>query len=84
MSCFSALFVLSIIGVYYAVVMLIANLKRSVSLFMSIPGAMLGSIRSIVNLVVLVCTMVIELLLTMVLYLVVSDLLTAFIEVVLC
>ena len=82
MSCFSALFVLSIIGVYYAVVMLIANLKRSVSLFMSIPGAMLGSIRSIVNLVVLVCTMVIELLLTMVLYLVVSDLLTAFIEVI--
>lgn len=82
MSCFSALFVLSIIGLYYAVVMLIANLKRSVSLFMSIPGAMIGSIRSIVNLVVLVCTMVIELLLTMVLYLVVSDLLTAFIEVI--
>lgn len=82
MSCFSALFVLSIIGLYYAVMMLIANLKRSVSLFMSIPGAMIGSIRSIVNLIVLVCTMVIELLLTMVLYLVVSDLLTAFIEVI--
>ena len=82
MSCFSALFVLAIIGVYYAVVMLIANLKRSVSLFMSIPGAMMGSIRSIVSLVVLVFTMVIELLVTMVLYLVVSDMLTAFIEVI--
>lgn len=80
LSCFSCLFVSAIIGVYYAVVLVIQNLKRSVKLLMSIPGAMMGSLQSIVSVVVMCVLMVVELVVTMVVYMFVSELLVTFVQ----
>ena len=82
MSCFSVLFVVSIIGVYYCAKMIIQNIKRGINMLMSIPGAMMGSVRSIASFLVLTVMMVIELLATMICYMLVSQLLTVFVEVV--
>lgn len=82
MSCFSVLFVTCIIGVYYCVQMIIQNVKRGLKMLMSIPGAMMGSVRSIASFLVLTVMMIVELLVTMVLYMIIAQLLTVFIEVI--
>lgn len=80
MSCFSVLFVSSIIGVYYAISMIVQNLKRSLKLLTSIPGAMMGSIQSIASTIVMVVMMIAELIATMVAYMLVAELLVAFVQ----
>lgn len=73
LSMVAVMLVVSILGIYYACGMVWDNVKRSLSLFMSIPGSMLGSLRSIVNVIVIVIMMVFEIFATVVLYEVLSD-----------
>lgn len=82
MSCFSVLFVSSIIGVYYAISMIIQNVKRSVKLLLSIPGVMMGSMRSIVSTIMICVMMIVELFATMITYMLISELLVAFVQVI--
>lgn len=65
--------VVGIIGIYYACGMVWDNVKRSFDLLTAIPGAMLGVLRSVVNVIVIVVMMVFELFVTVVLYEVLSD-----------
>lgn len=80
MSCFSVLFVTCIMGVYYSVQMIIQNVKRGLNMMLSIPGAMLGSVQSIVSFLTIVVMMLLELVATMVVYMLVSQLLVIFID----
>lgn len=82
MACFSVLFVTCIMGVYYSVQMIIQNVKRGINMMMSIPGAMMGSVRSIASFITITVMMLIELVATMVLYMIVSQLLMVFIDII--
>lgn len=73
LSMLMVMLVVSILGIYYACGMVWDNVKRSLSLLTAIPGAMLGVLRSVVNVIVIVITMIFEVFATVVLYEVLSD-----------
>lgn len=70
--------VISVIGIYYMCGMVWNNVKQTFTLLAAIPGAMLGILRSIVNIIVIVVTMMAEILGTVILYEVLSDLIGVF------
>ena len=77
-SCFALLFAVAIIGIYYGLGVLISNVKHGLKLLFAIPAAMLGGMKSIVQVVLLVVMMVGEILGTMFLYTITSDVLFLF------
>ena len=81
LNCFAVLFVVSIIGVYYACSMLIQSVKRSIHMIMSIPGAMLGVLNSILDVIVTVVLMIVEVVGVMLCYTIVSELIVSFVSV---
>lgn len=74
----AALFAFSLIGLIYGLGIIIANLKRGLSMIMQIPFAMMGMMRSAVQVVVYVFAMCIELLATIFIYSFVCDLIVIF------
>lgn len=81
-NCCVCLLVFVILGFVYCVGMMIHNLKTGISMIMAIPGAMLGVLKSIAQVVVYVIKMIIELLGTMFLYQFMADLVLVFATVV--
>ena len=77
-NCIVCLGVFVIIGLFYCLGMLLHNLKTGLALIMSIPGAMLGVLKSIIQVVVYVIKMIIELFGTIFLYQFVGDLVIIF------
>lgn len=67
-----------IIGLFYGLGMVISNLKRGVHLLLQIPGAMLGILKSIVQIIVYTIVMIMELLGTIFMYVVFTDLIIMF------
>lgn len=74
-NCMAVLGIICVIGLVYCVGMLFSNLRRGFSLIMQIPGAMLGVLKSIAQIVVYVITMICELVGTVFLYSIVVELL---------
>lgn len=74
--------IFAIIGVVYGLGMIFGNLKRGISLIMQIPGAMLGALKSIVQVVVYAFMMIIELLGTVFIYQFICELITMFASVI--
>ena len=77
-NCIVCLGVFVVIGLFYCLGMLLHNLKTGLALIMSIPGAMLGVLKSIIQVVVYVIKMIIELFGTIFLYQFVGDLVIIF------
>lgn len=77
-NCIVCLGVFVIIGLFYCLGVLLHNLKTGLALIMSIPGAMLGVLKSIIQVVVYVIKMIIELFGTIFLYQFVGDLVIIF------
>lgn len=74
----AVMIVITVIGVFYMCGMVWNNVKQTFSLLGAIPGAMLGMLRSIVNMIVVVVTMMAEILGTIMIYEVISDLIGVF------
>lgn len=70
----AVMIVVSIIGIYYILGMVWNNVKQSMTLLLAIPGAMLGVLRSIVNVIVIILMMMAEIIGTIIIYEVISDL----------
>lgn len=70
--------VLIIIALFYGVGMVINNVKRSLHFFTAIPGAMLGALRSIVQVITYVLIMIFEILCTAFMYTFVTQLIIGF------
>lgn len=77
-NCAICLGIFAVIGFVYCLGMVFHVLKTGLSMIMTIPGAMLGLVGSAVQIVVYVCTMIIELLCTVFLYQFVGDLVIVF------
>ena len=60
--------IFAIIGGVYGLGMIFGNLKRGLSLILQVPGAMMGALKSIVQVIVYGCMMIIELLGTVFIY----------------
>ena len=74
-NCFLFMFAAVIIGFAYSFMMVISVLKRGFAALASIPGAMLGVMKSIAQVLVSVCAMVLEIFVSIGLYAAVSELL---------
>ena len=74
-SCFVCLGIFVVLGVAYCGGMVIHNVKHGFSLLMSIPGAMLGVMKSIAQVLVYFVSMILELFVTIFLY----DIITTFV-----
>lgn len=81
LNCFAVMFVVAIIGFYYCFSMLIQSLKRGFHMILAIPGAMLGALASIVEVIVIVFMMILEIIGTMFVYTLISELLVAFVSI---
>lgn len=81
LNCFAVLFVVAIIGLYYSLSMLIQSLKRGFHMILAIPGAMLGALASIVEVIVTVFMLILEVIGTMFVYTLISELLVAFVSI---
>lgn len=77
-NCVAVLGIFVIIGLFYGLGMVISNLKRGVHLLLQIPGAMLGILKSIVQIIVYTIVMIMELLGTIFMYVVFTDLIIMF------
>lgn len=77
-NCVAVLGVFVIIGLFYGLGMIVSNLTRGVRLLLQIPGAMLGILRSIVQIIVYTIVMIMELLGTIFMYVVFADLIIMF------
>ena len=73
-NCLLLLGCFSIIGVFYAFSIVFANLKRGIRLIMAVPFAMLGAIRGIVKVITYTVMMLIEVIATIFLYGIVTQL----------
>lgn len=73
-NCLLLLGCFSIIGVFYAFSIVFANLKRGIRLIMAVPFAMLGAIRGIVKVITYTIMMLIEVIATIFLYGIVTQL----------
>ena len=67
-NCLVVCFAVTVLAVVFGIGTLVANLKRSVSLLLAIPGAMLGILKSIIQVIVYIFMMIIELLVMMFLF----------------
>lgn len=76
-NCIAVLGITTVIGVAYALGMLISNLKHSISFLMSIPIAIVGVLRGIIQAIVYILVMVMEIIATVFLYTFVSQLIVA-------
>lgn len=77
-NCVAVLGIFVIIGLFYGLGMVISNLKRGVHLLLQIPGAMLGILKSIVQIIVYTIVMIMELLGTIFMYVIFTDLIIMF------
>lgn len=77
-NCVAVLGIFVIIGLFYGFGMVISNLTRGVRLLLQIPGAMFGILRSIVQIIVYTLVMIMELLGTIFMYVVFTDLIIMF------
>lgn len=77
-NCIAVLGVFVILSLVYALGMVISNLKRGVHLIMQVPGAMLGVLRSVVQVIVYTVVMIMELLGTMFVYVFITQLIIMF------
>lgn len=77
-SCFALLFAVAIVGIYYGLGVLISNVKNGFKLLFQIPAAMLGGVKAIVQIILIVCMMIAEVIGTMLLYSATSDVLFIF------
>ena len=74
-NCFLFMFAAVIIGFAYSLMMVISVLKRGFAALAAIPGAMLGVMKSIAQVLVSVCAMILEIFVSIGLYGAVSELL---------
>ena len=82
LNCCVVLGVFVLLGAYYCIGMLIHNIKSGISLIMTIPAAMVGVVKSIVQVVVYVINMILEILGTVFLYQFVMELVVIFASIV--
>lgn len=78
LNCVAVVGVFVLLGVVYGLGMVISNLKRGVYLIMQLPGAMLGVLRSIVQVIVYTIMMIAELIGTIFIYTFVCQLIIMF------
>lgn len=78
LNCVACLFCFALIGIIYGLGLITGNLKRGVSLLMQIPFAVMGAIRSIVQVVIYVFVMCVELLVSIFLYQFICDVIVLF------
>lgn len=81
-NCIACLFTFALIGLIYGFGMIIGNLKRGLNMIMQVPFAMMGAIRSAMQVVVYVFVMCIELIVTVFVYQFVCDLVVVFASVI--
>ena len=74
LNCFAFMFAAAIVGFVYSLKMVIDVLKRGFQMLMSVPGALLGVMRSIATVIATVITMIIEILCSMLMYEVIAEL----------
>ena len=79
-NCAVLLLVVAILGLGYAFGMIFSNIKRSLHVLVTIPTAMLCVLKSIVTFITTVVMMIMELVGTMFLYVLISDLLMVFVS----
>lgn len=77
-NCIAAMGIFAIIGVVYGLGMITGNLKRGISLIMQVPGAMMGALKSITQIIVYVFVMCVELIATVFVYQFICDLIVMF------
>ena len=68
LNCIAVIGISTVLGLFYGLGMCISNIKRGVRLLAQIPGAMMGVLSSIVQVIVYVFIMILELLCTIFLY----------------
>lgn len=73
-NCLVVMGIIVVITFVYAIGMIVSNIKRMLHMLMSIPGAMMGMLKSIAQVIVYVVMMVVELLSTVFVYEFVCDL----------
>lgn len=78
-NCFCIMLVVTIIGLFYGLGMLVQIVKRSFRLIASVPGAMLGVLRSVVQVIVTTICMIVEVLGTVFCFGFISQLLMIFV-----
>lgn len=81
LSSFTVMFVITIIGFYYVFSAVMSILKKGVSVLTSIPAAALGTLKSITTIITMTISMILEVLMISFLYLFISELLVAFVNV---
>ena len=81
-NCLICLGVFTILGIVYCGGLVLHNLKHGFSMLMSIPGAMLGAMKSIAQVLVYFISMILELFVTIFLYEVVTTFVVSFSSVV--
>ena len=81
-NCLICLGVFTILGVVYCGGLVLHNLKHGFSMLMSIPGAMLGAMKSIAQVLVYFISMILELFVTIFLYEVITTFVVSFSSVV--
>lgn len=81
LSSFTVMFVITIIGFYYVFSAVMSILKKGVSVLTSIPAASLGTLKSITTIITMTISMILEVLMISFLYLFISELLVAFVNV---
>ncbi len=74
-SCISLIISSVVIGFYYSFGMILMNVKRGVRMIVTVPGAMLGSLASIARVVSYTVLMIVEIVASMFLYCLVTELL---------
>lgn len=78
MNCVIVLGVMSLIGVFYAFGMTLSNIKRSFSLIVAVPTAVLGVMKQIAQVIVYAIMMMMEIIGTAFMYTLVGELLAVF------
>lgn len=78
LNCFVVLCILSMLGLVYGIGMCYSNMKRGIKLITSIPMALVGVLRSVVQVIVFVIAMIMELIGTVFLYTIMGDLIITF------
>lgn len=75
LNCLILLIAFTIIGFFYAFAIMFANMKRSIHLIISVPMALLGSIRAIAKVVTYTVMLILEVFATIFLYTLITELL---------
>ena len=75
--CISLLMCYAVLGWFYAFSLIVGNIKHGISIIMSVPLAMMGSVRRIAKIITLTAVMILEVIGTIIAYLILSELLFA-------